>query len=55
MDKKSMTKAEMKMVLSMTDEYRKRLMNISWLMKMLNQNIAFRANAEDNCKGHFWV
>jgi len=23
-------------------------------MKFLNQDIAFRANAEDNCKGHFW-
>jgi hypothetical protein len=23
-------------------------------MKMLNQDIAFRANAEDNCKGHFF-
>jgi len=53
-DKKPMTKAEIKMVLCITDEDRKRLMNISWFMKMLNQNIAFRANAEDNCKGHFW-
>ncbi len=54
MDKKVMTKAEMKMVLIMTEEYRDRLMNISWFMKLLNQNIAFRANAEEGCKGHFW-
>ena len=44
----------MKVVFQLTDIYRKRLMNISWFMKLLNQNIAFRANAEDNCKGHFW-
>ena len=54
MDKQIMSKAEMDMVLIMTQEYRVRLMNISWFMKMLNQDIAFRANAEDNCKGHFW-
>ena len=23
-------------------------------MLNLNQSIAFQANAEDNCKGHFW-
>ena len=36
------------------EEYRKRLMSVSWFMKYLNQYIAFKANAEDNCKGHFW-
>ena len=54
MDKKSMSKAEMDMVSIMTEEYRERLMNISWFMKLLNQDIAFRANAEDKCKGHFF-
>ena len=54
MDKKTMSKSEMDMVLIMTDEYRERLMSISWFMKLLNQDIAFRANAEDNCKGHFF-
>lgn len=54
MDKQLMTKAEMDMVLIMTNEFRERLMNISWFMKLLNQNIAFRANSEDNCKGHFF-
>jgi len=54
MDKQTMGKAEMKMVLQLTEIYRKRLMNISWFMKLLNQNIAFRANAEDGCKGHFF-
>jgi REP element-mobilizing transposase RayT len=53
-DKESMCKAELEMVYLLNDKFRKRLMSISWFMKLLNQDIAFRANAEDNCKGHFW-
>jgi REP element-mobilizing transposase RayT len=33
---------------------RKRLSSLSWFNKLLNENIARRANAEDNCTGHFW-
>jgi hypothetical protein len=54
LDKESMCKAELEMVYLLTDKFRKRLMSISWFMKFLNQDIAFRANTEDNCKGHFW-
>ena len=36
------------------DTWRKRLHDISWLMKVLNENIARRANKEDDCTGHFW-
>ncbi len=54
MDKEAMTKAEMELVILLAEEFRKRLMSISWFMKYLNQDIAFRANAEDNCKGHFF-
>ncbi|OED35922.1 hypothetical protein AB833_29145 [Chromatiales bacterium (ex Bugula neritina AB1)] len=36
------------------DTWRKRLYNISWFMKFLNEGIARRANKEDNCTGHFW-
>ena len=36
------------------DTWRKRLHDISWLMKVLNENFARLANSEDNCTGHFW-
>jgi hypothetical protein len=54
LDKQVIDKAEMREVLALTKEYRSRLMSISWFMKLLNQDIAFKANAEDGCKGHFF-
>jgi len=34
--------------------YRKRLGDLGWFMKCLNEPIAREANAEDECTGHFW-
>ena len=36
------------------NECRERLGSISYFMQYLNQNIARRANQEDECKGRFW-
>jgi REP element-mobilizing transposase RayT len=34
--------------------YRKRLFDLSWFMRVLNESIARMANKEDGVKGHFW-
>lgn len=47
-------KSELEMVYVKTDEFRKRLMSISWFMKLLNEYIARSANIEDNVTGLFW-
>lgn len=39
---------------STVNVYRKRLFDISWFMRLLNEPIARMANEEDECTGKFW-
>jgi len=47
-------KAELIVLGKSVEEWRKRLMDISWFMRVLNESIARQANAEDGCTGRFW-
>jgi len=50
----SMTYGELEIANRQTDVYRKRLMSISWFMKLLNEHIAKECNKEEGIGGTFF-
>jgi REP element-mobilizing transposase RayT len=50
----SFTQAELDLVYLETDVYRKRLMSISWFMKLLNEYVSRICNTEEDLSGTFW-
>jgi len=51
---KVMAEFELASVYESCEKYRKRLSDISWFMRELNEPIARMANKEDKCTGRFW-
>jgi len=49
-----LNKPMQKMLTDTAKVYRQRLQDISWFMRILNEDIARKANTEDNCTGRFW-
>ena len=54
LENKVLEEFELASVYESCEKYRKRLMDISWFMRELNESVARMANNEDKCTGRFW-
>ena len=52
--RQTLSACERQTIKSLVNVYRKRLYDISWFMRLLNEYIARQANREDDCTGRFW-
>jgi len=50
----TLSAVQQKLLDKSVEEWRLRLMDISWFMRVLNEAIARKANTEDSCTGRFW-
>ncbi len=50
----TVSEGEMLFIQNILEKWRERLIDISWLMRGVNEYIARKANQEDKCTGRFW-